>query len=121
MDDLRKQIPKWKLKRKKKERDTYIYIYISKFMQGGLPVAFTRRDLCFLKTKKKKKKAISELENTVIKLEAKSFFKKCWISSRDGSRVFIVFGFGDIKETKVNLHMKWHKTMLHEIQRQHST
>ena len=40
-------------------------------MQGGLPVAFTRRDLCFLKTKKKKK--ISELENTVIKLEAKVF------------------------------------------------
>ena len=72
MDDLRKQIPKWKLKRKKKERDTYIYIYIYKFMQGGLPVAFTRRELCFLKTKKKKK-AISELENTVIKLEAKSF------------------------------------------------
>ena len=47
-----------KIKKKKKERDTYIYIYIyiSKFMQGGLPVAFTRRDLCFLKTKKKKKK-----------------------------------------------------------------
>ena len=68
-----------KIKKKKKKREihTYIYIYISKFMQGGLPVAFTRRDLCFLKTKKKKKKAISELENTVIKLEAKSFFFKC--------------------------------------------
>ena len=63
-------------KKKKKEIYIYIYIYISKFMQGGLPVAFTRRDLCFLKTKKKKK-AISELENTVIKLEAKSFLKKC--------------------------------------------
>ena len=66
-------------KKKKEERDTYIHIYIYiyiKIYARRTPCCFHEKRPMFLENQKKKK-AISELENTVIKLEAKSFFKKC--------------------------------------------